>query len=120
MLNQGKGFPSRIQGQKGTGSEQRNIYNLEIVTKLWEYNPGSLIRIFSIPDPRFKKALDPGSATLLKVLFTCAAEAIVAAGAATAVQGGELVNELYQRVRHRGQGFPCLQTAVSAHKKRTF
>jgi hypothetical protein len=30
------------------------------------------------------------------------------------------VNELYQRVRHRGQGFPCLQTAVSAHKKRTF
>ncbi len=69
-----------------------------------------------------KKGLDPGYATLLNSIdyFTCAAEAIVAASAATAVQGGELVNELYQRVRHRGQGFPCLQTAVSAHKKRTF
>jgi len=56
----------------GSGSTSKNlsIFSIKTVSKLPEkwsgiFIPDSGSGIFSIPDPRVKKALDPGSATLL-------------------------------------------------------
>jgi hypothetical protein len=44
------------------------LFSKKIVTKLsklWLWDPGSGKNLFRIPDPRVKKAPDPGSATLV-------------------------------------------------------
>jgi hypothetical protein len=51
--------------------------NIELFTKkigkkllkIWSWDPGSGKNLFRIPDPGVKKAPDPGSATLLLVLW---------------------------------------------------
>jgi hypothetical protein len=45
---------------------QKNVTKL---SKIWVRDPGSGKYLFRIPDPGVKKAPDPGSATLRKILI---------------------------------------------------
>jgi hypothetical protein len=39
-----------------------------MLSNIWVWDPGSGKNLFRIPDPGVKKALDPGSATLLRFM----------------------------------------------------